>query len=95
LRIGANPRAFPNPLSAKEALTIAEEWLEQPICQTISPGPRHMAILRKLIIEGQATGPLILDAHLAALAMEHGATLCTTDKDFSRFEKINTLNPCL
>ncbi|MFZ1794977.1 MAG: PIN domain-containing protein [Anaerolineae bacterium] len=36
-----------------------------------------------------------MDAYLAALAMEHGATLCTTDKDFSRFEKINTLNPCL
>lgn len=87
LRIGTNPRAFPNPLSAKEALAIAEEWLEQPVCQTISPGPRHMAILRKLIIEGQATGPLIMDAHLAALAMEHGATLCTTDKDFRALKK--------
>lgn len=94
LRISTNPRAFPFPYTPKQALAIVEEWLEQPACQIISPGGRHMSILRGLILSGQASGPLVMDAHLAALALEHGAILCSTDKDFSRFEKVKIFNPC-
>ena len=46
-----------------------------------------------MIDEGQAKGPLVMDAHLAALAIEHGATLCTTDRDFTRFKGLRLLNP--
>jgi predicted nucleic acid-binding protein len=46
-----------------------------------------------LLQQGQASGPLSMDAHLAALAIEHGAILCTTDRDFSRFSRLRTYNP--
>ena len=59
----------------------------------LNPGERHWEILRSLMISGQVRGPLIMDAHLAALAIEHGATLATSDRDFARFSGLRILNP--
>jgi hypothetical protein len=59
----------------------------------LQPGVSHWRILKKLLTEGQATGNLVMDAHLAALAIEHGALLCTTDRDFSRFPGLRWENP--
>lgn len=59
----------------------------------IEPGPRYWSILRSLLIARNIRGPLIADAHLAALAIEHDATLCTTDRDFRRFEGLRVFNP--
>jgi predicted nucleic acid-binding protein len=56
-------------------------------------GERHWSILSGLLTEGQAVGPLVMDAHLAALAIEHGAILYTTDRAFSRFAELETVNP--
>jgi toxin-antitoxin system PIN domain toxin len=93
LRISTNPRAFQRPLSATEAAAIVTSWLEQPQAVILNPGERHWAIFRDLLMAGQATGPLVMDAHLAALAIEHGARLATTDLDFSRFHTLATTNP--
>ena len=93
MRIGTNPRVFERPLSTSEAETVVSSWLAQPNAGILEPGERHWDILRKLMGEGQTTGPLVMDAVIAAIAVEHGATLNTTDRDFSRFSGLKWTNP--
>lgn len=93
LRIATNPRAWKSPLTAEEARCIVDEWLSLPNVVLPSPGERHWEILRELLTDSQCQGPLVSDAVLAALAMEHGADLCTNDRDFSRFPKLSVVNP--
>jgi toxin-antitoxin system PIN domain toxin len=93
LRIVTNPRAFERPLSTSEAEAAMSSWLAQPVAGIVEPGERHWEILCGLVRDGQATGPLVMDAVLAAIALEHGATVCTTDRDFSRFPGIKWMNP--
>ena len=93
LRIGTNPRVFERPLSTAEAEAAISSWLAQPTAGILEPGERHWDILRDLVREGQTTGPLVMDAVIAAIALEHGATLYTTDRDFSRFSGLKWANP--
>ena len=93
LRIGTNPRVFERPLSTAEAENVISSWLAQPAAGILEPGERHWDILRELMQEGQTAGPLVMDAVVAAIAMEHGATLCTTDRDFARFPGLKWTNP--
>lgn len=93
LRISTNQRAFAAPLSTKEATSIVTEWLERPQTVILTPGEKHWSIFQDLLESGQATGPLIMDAHLAALALEHGAALASSDRDFSRFPGLKLINP--
>ncbi|MGH8429893.1 MAG: TA system VapC family ribonuclease toxin [Solimonas sp.] len=93
LRISTNSRVFERPLSTVEAESAVASWLAQPTAGILEPGDRHWQILRKLTQEGQASGPLIMDAAIAAIALEHGALLCTTDRDFARFPGLKWTNP--
>lgn len=93
LRIATNPRVFERPLTVSEAEAAVSSWLAQPAAEILDPGERHWDILRGLMRDGQTTGPLVMDAALAAIALEHGATLCTTDRDFSRFPRLKWMNP--
>jgi uncharacterized protein len=93
IRIATNPRVFDRPLSAPEAEAAVSSWLAQPAAGILEPGERHWDILRDLIRDGQSVGPLVMDAVLAAIALEHGATVCTTDRDFSRFSGLKWTNP--
>jgi len=93
IRISSNARVFVRPLSAAEAYTAVASWLAQPNVGIAEPGDRHAEILGTLLQEGQATGPLVMDAALAAIAIEHGATLCSTDRDFARFSGLNWEDP--
>lgn len=93
LRIATSPRVFTQPLTPEEATAVVASWLEQPSAAVLDAGPQHWTILAGLLVEGQAKGPLVMDAHLAALAIEHGATLCTTDRDFTRFDGLRHVNP--
>ena len=93
LRIITNPRVFEHPLTIAEAEGHVSAWLAQPSAGILEPGERHWEILRQLARDGQATGPLVMDAALAAIAIEHGATLCTTDRDFARFPDLTWTNP--
>ena len=86
-------RVYERPLSAAEAQNAVSAWLAQPAAGTLEPGERHWAILQRLMKDGQATGALVMDAALAALAIEHGATLYTTDRDFARFRELRWTNP--
>lgn len=93
LRIITNPRVFDRPLSTSEAEAAVCSWLDQPAAGILEPGERHWDILRTLVHQGQTIGPLVMDAVLAAIALEHGATLYTTDRDFSRFASLKSKNP--
>lgn len=93
LRIGTNPRAFPQPLSMAEAVAIVSEWFAQPVVRAIDPTDRHWTLLATLLPGAQVKGPLVTDAHLATLAIEYGATLCSTDGDFARFPQVRWRNP--
>jgi toxin-antitoxin system PIN domain toxin len=93
LRIASHPRSFPRPYSLSEITAIVGDWLDCENIILLAPTQRHWAIFNELILDGQTTGPMMMDAHLAALAIEHDATLATTDKDFSRFSGLKLTNP--
>lgn len=93
VRIMTHPQVFRRPLSLQEAVGIVDEWLGHPMVAVLDAGDRHWSILRELLLDGQASGPLSTDAHLAALAVEHGATFFTTDRDFARFSGVKIVNP--
>jgi len=95
LRITTNPKAMTKPLAASDARAIVESWLAQPVATIVLPTERHFALLCRLITTGQASGPLVPDAHLAALAIEHGATLVTNDRDFARFPGLKVEYPLM
>jgi toxin-antitoxin system PIN domain toxin len=93
VRIATNPRVFEQPLSVSEAEAIVSSWLARPNAGILEPGERHWEVLRGLIHDGQTSGALVMDAVLAAIALEHGATLYSTDRDFSRFPRLKCVNP--
>ena len=93
LRIVSNPRIFQAPLSIQDAQAQIDEWLKLPNIWIPQPTPKHWQILSQLLLDNQLTGNLIPDAHLAALAIEHGLEICTTDTDFARFSRCKWRNP--
>lgn len=93
IRIGTNPRAFNKPLTNTEAIATVAAWIERPMVRILVPGQHHWEIFARLLTKGQVRGPLVMDAHLAALAIEHGAVLYTTDLDFARFAGLKMTNP--
>ncbi len=93
IRIGTNPRVFERPLSLEQALVRIQSWFDQPCTRIIRPTEQHWPLFRQMLTAGQALANLVTDAHLAALAIEHGCTLASTDADFARFPKLNWVNP--
>lgn len=92
-RISTHPRAYERPLSSADAWEQVEDWLEAPAAWIPSPTERHRELLGWLIQTHEITGNLIPDAHLAALALEHGVALCSADSDFARFTELRWVNP--
>lgn len=93
LRVTTNGRIMPNPLDADKAIELINDWLNQPVAIVVSPTERHWDIFRHIIAPLGTAGNLTTDAHLAALAVEHGATLYSTDNDFARFQLVKWVNP--
>jgi len=93
LRLTTRPGVFAKPLRPERAFDILGEWLDQPPARILTPGPRHLSILRALLAPLGAAGNLTSDAHLAALAIEHNAELWSSDNDFARFSGLNWRNP--
>jgi toxin-antitoxin system PIN domain toxin len=93
LRISTHPRAWPRPLRAATACSLVEDWLSAPAAWVPNPEARHATILTELITRHELTGNLIPDAILAALAIEHGLTICSADSDFARFDEVTWTNP--
>lgn len=93
VRLVTNPRVFEAPLQPSDAVDLVDAWLAAPCTTTLSPGPRHAVLLRQLLEPFGAAGNMTTDAHLAALALEHDAELCSADADFSRFPGLRWTNP--
>ena len=93
IRLTTSPRVFQSPLSTSEALDLVDSWLAQPCATVVHPTSRHAPVLRDLLEPLGTAGNLTTDAHLAALAIEHGAELCSTDRDFSRFAGLRWADP--
>ena len=93
VRITTHPGIMRNPLSAQSAIVYVDSWLRQPFVTAVGPGERHWPVLRNLLIASGTAGNLTSDAHLAAIAIEHGATVASADNDFRRFAGVTHLNP--
>jgi uncharacterized protein len=93
LRVTTRPQGARDPWSIESALDEIQRWLAQPVATVVHPTNRHAAVLRDLLAPLGAGGNLTSDAHLAALAIEHGATLCSHDNDFSRFAGLRWVDP--
>jgi len=93
LRVVTNPNLPGQRFTTEEAAQVVDQWLEQPNVRFLGAGDEHWNLLRRMLIEGQARGPLVTDAQLAALALEHGGVLYSTDRDFARFPGLRWDNP--
>jgi uncharacterized protein len=93
LRLTTNPRIYREPLSSREAVDIVAVWRGRSHVVPIEPTQRHLDVLAGLLDGVGTAGNLVTDAHLAALAVEYGATLCSADADFSRFPGLSWHNP--
>ncbi len=93
LRLTTRAGILERPLSPAASLGLVSEWLELPNVEIVTPGEHHFRILRNLLEAAGTAGNLTSDAHLAALAIEKGATLCSADHDFARFPGLRYVNP--
>ncbi|MFZ1915967.1 MAG: type II toxin-antitoxin system VapC family toxin [Terriglobales bacterium] len=93
VRIMTNVRLPGERFAIEDAVEVVDGWLEQPNVRLLAPGEDHWSPFRQMLVEGQAAGPLTSDAHLAALTIEYGGVLHTTDRDFARFPGLRWKNP--
>jgi toxin-antitoxin system PIN domain toxin len=93
LRVTTSARVLPKPIRAEQALAIVDEWLARPAVIPLAPSERHWAVLRDLLSDAGTAANLTTDAHLAALAIDNGAEVCSTDTDFARFKTLRWRNP--
>ena len=93
LRLVTNPRVFERPEPMRDAWQQVRTWLSSETAWVPQPTERHAELLGEFLAEPGVHGNLVPDAHLAALAVEHGLTLCSTDGDFARFERLRWVNP--
>ena len=93
MRIATNVRLHKRPLTLKETIERAQSWLDQPCIRVVTPTEQHWILFQQMLRAGNATGNLVSDAHLAALAVEHNSVLASTDTDFARFRGLKWRNP--
>lgn len=93
LRLSTHPSVFPQPLRVDQASDLVGRWLGAPPSVTIEPTRRHLPLLHGLLANAGTAGNLVGDAHLAALALEHGATVVSFDRDFARFDGVALHRP--
>ena len=93
LRIVTRPGILQHALGIDAALGCVRAWLEQPVTRVVIPTPAHFGVLAALLRDVGTAGNLTSDAHVAALAIEHGARICSADRDFLRFPGVEIINP--
>jgi len=93
LRITTRAGLLRRPLTPEAAIAYVDGWLNQPYVEAIAPGPGHWLVLRSLLRAAGTAGNLTSDAHLAAMAIERGYSVCSTDNDFRRFQGLEHVNP--
>ncbi|HRK23034.1 MAG TPA: PIN domain-containing protein [Fimbriimonadaceae bacterium] len=95
IRLTTEGRIFSPPVPLKDAWNQVEAWLESDLVWCPAPTDRHASILSALLAGPDITGRMVHDAHLAALAIEHGLTVCSADTDFARFPEVKWMNPLI
>ena len=93
IRVSTHPRVLSRPMATSQAVAIAQVWVEQPYASVLEPQPAHLGVLADLLAVADAGGDLVVDAHLAALALEHDAEVVTFDRDFGRFGGVRWRSP--
>jgi toxin-antitoxin system PIN domain toxin len=93
VRIATNARAFPRPLAPEEAALQLEEWLDAPRAWLAEPTTQYRDVFTSLVRAHDVRGALVTDAQLAALAIDHGVPVVSTDADFARFRAVEWFNP--
>lgn len=93
VRISTHPRASLHPLQPAEATAFVDDWLAAGTAWIPHPGSAHAALFASLVEQGGLTGNLVTDAHLAAIAFEHGLEVVSADSDFARFTGLRWSNP--
>jgi toxin-antitoxin system PIN domain toxin len=93
LRVMTNPRLPADRFTVEQATHIVDLWLAHPIVRVLTPGERYWPLFRRMVVQGQAAGPLVTDAEIAALTIEYGGVLYTADRDFARFPGLRWVNP--
>jgi uncharacterized protein len=93
VRIATNTRAFPNPLTPEDAVLQVDEWLDAPRAWIAEPTAQYREVFTSLVRTHDVRGPLITDAQLAALAIDHGVPIVSTDADFARFRAVEWIDP--
>lgn len=92
LRIATNDKVYEQPIAIGEAVKIVSELLDCPNARLVEPSADYWSVLSNQLCDAQVHGPLVTDAALASLALEHGASLCTTDRDFRRFRRLKVFD---
>ena len=93
VRISTNARAFPDPLTPEQSWAQVDQWLAAPRAWIAQPSGAYHRVLGSLVIRHQVRGPLVSDAQLAALAIDHGVPVVSTDADFARFDEVRWVDP--
>ena len=93
LRLTTSRRAFPVPTPRADAFAFVEAVSAHPRHLRVEPGPRHLELLRRICDEGDATGDLVPDAVIAAIALEHRCGVASLDRDFARFPSVGFVRP--
>ncbi len=93
IRISTHANLSVATLSTQQAVEIVDSWIDQPNVAVLAPGEKHWVHFRRMLAEGQARGPLATDAHLAAITVEYGGVLHSSDRDFARFPGLRWKNP--
>ena len=95
IRITTNSRNTGDRFPTNKAIGIVQQWMELKNVRLLVPGERHWSHFQRMLVEGQVRGPASTDAELAALTIEYGGVLYTTDRDFARFPGLRWVNPLL
>ena len=93
LRLTTKTGVLTAPYSIEEASEFVEQWLLQPQVRLLTPGEQHWRLLKQILLQGGARGPLVTDAEIAAITIEFGGELQTNDRDFARFPGLRWRNP--
>jgi toxin-antitoxin system PIN domain toxin len=93
VRIATSARTYERPVSLADATASVDPWLRQPCVQVVGPTHAHRHAFRGLLEAAGASSNLVTDAHMAALAIEHGCRLASTDSDFARFAGLSWFDP--
>jgi len=93
VRLSTHPGLFPSPLTPEQAFDVVESWLARPASVVVDPTARHLGVLRGLLTQLGTAANLVSDAHLAALAVDHGAEIVSFDADFDRFQGVRWGRP--